>query len=61
VPRLPAVLPALVALAAVAASAQPNYRVGPLLFAISNRGAVRISGEGFNLGTGSLMSWGPGW
>jgi len=46
---------------AVAASAQPNYRVGPLLFAISNRGVVRISGEGFNLGTGSLMSWGPGW
>lgn len=41
-PRLPAVLPALVALAAVAASAQPSYRVGPPLFAISNRGA-RVS------------------
>lgn len=59
--KLSKAFPILAVLAALAASAQPNYQVGPLLFAISNRGAVRISGEGFNLGTGSLMSWGPGW
>jgi len=57
--KLLVTLPVLIALAT--ASAQPNYWVGPFLFAISNRGAVRIGGEGFNLGTGSLMSWGPGW
>jgi hypothetical protein len=57
--KLLVTLPVLIALSI--ASAQPNYQVGPFLFAISNRGAVRIGGEGFNLGTGSLMSWGPGW
>ncbi|MCS7104365.1 MAG: hypothetical protein NZ954_02210 [Thermofilaceae archaeon] len=41
--------------------AQPNYQVEHLIFMVSNRGAVRISGEGYSLGTGSLMSWGPAW
>lgn len=59
--KLPAFLLVLAVLAAATVSAQPNYQVGPFLFALSNRGAARISGEGFNLGTGSLMSWGPAW
>lgn len=52
---------AFAAFVAFLVSAQPNYEVGPLLFMVSSRGAVRISGEGFNIGTGSLMSWGPAW
>lgn len=56
----PRVLSPLV-FAALLVFAQPNYEVGPLLFMVSNRGVVRISGEGFSAGTGSLMSWGPAW
>lgn len=41
--------------------AQPTYTVGPLEFSVSEAGMLTIYLKGAAVGTGSLMSWGPGW
>ncbi|MCD6358018.1 MAG: hypothetical protein DRJ96_10070 [Thermoprotei archaeon] len=50
-------LPPLAALAL----AQVTYTIGPLELTISEAGMVNVYLEGVNVGTGSLMNWGPGW
>ncbi|RLF04573.1 MAG: hypothetical protein DRK00_06420 [Thermoprotei archaeon] len=51
----------LLLLLAVPALAQVTYTMGALELSISEAGMVNIYLQGANVGTGSLMNWGPGW